>query len=62
MDVIFQVMAEEGWFWMLEKLRQTQQSAGYLVISILIAQGLPWMLGCHSDAESQAALEIASLL
>lgn len=47
-------MAEEGWFWMLEKLRQTLQH--------LHAQGLPWVAGCHNDAESQRALEIASLL
>lgn len=34
-------------------------SAGYLAV---IAQGLPRVVACHSDAGSQGALEITSIL
>lgn len=40
-------------------LTVTAVSAGYLAV---IAQGLPRVVACHSDAGSQGALEITSIL
>lgn len=61
-----QDVAEEGWFWMLGKLRQTLQSQqclqGTWQSASSIAQGLSWVVACHSDAGSQGALEITSIL
>lgn len=59
-------MAEEGWFWMLEKLWQTLEWEPSLQDTLWsassIAQGFPRVDGSHSDAESQGILGIASLL